>query len=519
MVAGSSRSIARRSATFRVHPQPPSGAKSITREPDLTPLDLTALDATAQAAQVRSRTIRARQLVEATLALIDEIEPTVNAFRVVTRNQALMDAERIDSLPDAELAALPLAGVPVAIKDDTDLRGESTMWGSVVDRGPCENDAEIVRRLRHAGATIIGKTNVPELTLWPWTASDRWGITRNPWNLDLTPGGSSGGSAAAVCTGMASMALGSDGGGSIRYPAGLTGLVGVKPQRDRVPLGAEHASGWHGLIVLGPLTRSVRDAALFLDIVSSSATSTTFRDSIALPPRALRIAVSTNPPRGSAVSLSPVRRKTIEDAVGLLAGLGHEILEVDIDYGLAALWNSTVRLLKGAQTDVAAMPDRDRLEARTRTVARLGRVLPDRTLRRALDREQRITSSINRVFDSADVVLTPLCESPSPRVDKCPTRGAMRSLRAANTSAWLVPWNVTGQPALALPLGIDDDNLPAAIHLVGRPGDEATLLELAAQVESARPFPRWPSSPPTTPDPPSRLQRSDHNRADHNWEE
>ena len=457
----------------------------------MTQTELTDLDATAQAEMVRSRVISARQLVEAALRRIDEIEPMVNAFRVVTAGQALTDADGIDSLTDAELARLPLAGVPVAIKDDTDVAGQSTMWGSAIDRGVSDNDAEVVRRLRRAGATFIGKTNVPELTLWPWTASERWGVTRNPWNPDRTPGGSSGGSAAAVCTGMAAMALGSDGGGSIRYPAGLTGLVGVKPQRNRVPLGPEHGSAWHGLLVLGPLTRSVRDAALFLDAVATPETSTTFRDAIGNPKPRLRIAVSTNPPPGPHVSLSPARRATIEDAADMLAALGHEVVEVDIDYGLASLWNSTVRLLKGAQHDVSSMPDRERLEARTRAVARLGRLLPARSLRRALERERLIAASINRVFDAADVVLTPLCESPAPRIDTCPTRGAMRSLRAASTSAWLVPWNVTGQPALAVPTGIDADTLPTAVQLAGRIGDEATLLALAAQIETARPFPRW----------------------------
>jgi amidase len=466
----------------------------------MTQIDLAALDATAQAEMVRSRVISARQLVEATLQRIDEIEPMVNAFRAVTAGQALTDADGIDSLTDAQLATLPLAGVPVAIKDDTDVAGQSTMWGSAVDRGASENDAEVVRRLRRAGATIIGKTNVPELTLWPWTASERWGVTRNPWNLDRTPGGSSGGSAAAVCTGMAAMALGSDGGGSIRYPAGLAGLVGVKPQRNRVPLGPEHASAWHGLLVLGPLTRSVRDAALFLDAVSTPAASTTFRDAIDNPKPRLRIAASTNPPPGTQVSLSPARRESIEDAADMLAALGHEIIEVDIDYGLASLWNSTVRLLKGAQDDTSSMPDRERLEARTRSVARLGRLLPARSLKRALERERRIAASINRVFDVADVVLTPLSESPAPCIDMCPTRGAMRSLRAANTSAWLVPWNVTGQPGLAVPTGIGDDNLPTAIHLAGRARDEATLLALAAQIEKARPFPRWSRQSPTEPE-------------------
>jgi len=461
----------------------------------MTKFDLTSSDATGLVDGVQTREFSARELVEATLRRIDELEPSVNAFRTVMGTEALVEADRVDSLTDAELAALPLAGVPVAIKDDTDVAGQSTMWGTAGDRGVCDQDADVVGRLRRAGATIIGKTNVPELTLWPWTASEPWGVTRNPWDLERTPGGSSGGSAAAVCTGMAAMALGSDGGGSVRYPAGLTGLVGVKPERDRVPVGPEHGSGWHGLLVLGPLTRSVRDAALFLDVVSQAEASRALRDVIACPAPAIRIAVSTNPPPGSHVSLSAARRRTIDETAELLSSLGHQIIEVDIDYGLASLWNSTVRLLKVGHDDVASLPDRSRLEGRTRAVARLGRLIPARALRHALDSEQRITDSINRVFDDADVVLTPLCAAAVPRIDSCPSRDAYRSLRAANTSAWLVPWNLTGQPAITVPTGIDHDGLPTAIQLSGQADSAATLLALAAQIESARPFRRWSTTP------------------------
>lgn len=293
--------------------------------------------------------------------------------------------------------------------------------------------------------------------------------------------------------GMAARALGSDGGGSIRYPAGLTGLVGLKPQRNRIPVGSEHGSAWHGLLALGPITRSVRDAARFLDVAADAGSE--FRDANAEPSRALRIAMSINAPAGSQVRLSAARRRATEDAAELLAALGHEIVETDIDYGIGSLWNSSVRLLTGVRDDVAAMPDRAELEPRTRAVARLGRLVPDRLLERALGNQQRIASRINRVFEEADVVLTPLCATAAPTLEGCPTRGAIRTLRAANTSAWLVPWNLTGQPALAVPTGIDDDGLPTAIQLVGRPDGEATLLALAAQIESARPFPRWTPAP------------------------
>ena len=262
-------------------------------------------------------------------------------------------------------------------------------------------------------------------------------------------------------------------------------------------MGDEHASGWHGLVVLGPLTRSVRDAACFLDIASAARASTTFRDALEEPSSRLRIAVSTNPPPGTQVSPSDDRRRTVEEAANLLTDLGHEVIEVDIAYGLASLWNSTIRLVKGVQSDVASLPHRGGLEARTRSVARLGRAFPDRSLRRALRREAQVADSINRVFDSADVVFTPLCEASAPLIDDCPIRKAMRSLRAANTSAWLVPWNVTGQPALAVPMGLNDHNMPTSAHLAGRHNDEATLLALAAQIEATRPFPRW-SPPPVS---------------------
>lgn len=439
-------------------------------------------DATELAARVRSRSLPARRLVEDTLQRIAAVDRQVNAFRVVTAESALMEADRIDVLSDVELTDLALAGVPLAVKDDTDVAGLSTMWGTAVDRGVCDRDAVVVERLRRAGAIIIGKTNVPELTLWPWTSSETWGTTRNPWDLDRTPGGSSGGSAAAVAAGMAAIALGSDGGGSIRYPAGLNGLIGLKPQRGRIPIGAEHGSAWNGLVTLGPITRSVRDAALFLDTVTDNGTQ--FREAIAGPPAPLHIAVAVNPPAGSNVTLGPAGRRQIDHIAHQLADLGHTMIEIDIDYPLAALWNSTVRLLRGASDDIRALPDTHRLEARTRANARIGRLFPARTLRRALDREDQIAITINCVMDDADIVLTPLCAAPAPRIDDCPRSGALRSLRHANTSAWLVPFNLTGQPAISVPTGTDI-GLPTAIQLVARPNDEATLLRLAAQLEAA----------------------------------
>jgi amidase len=467
----------------------------------LNALDPVEYDATGQAELVRKGAVSARGLVEATLRRIGQLDGTLNAFRVVLADEALAEADRIDTRERERSEVLPLLGVPIAIKDDTDVAGQVTAWGSSADRPAASADAEVVTRLRAAGAIVIGKTQVPELTLWPWTASKRWGITRNPWDPGRTPGGSSGGSAAAVASGMCAMALGSDGGGSVRYPAGLTGLIGVKPQRARIPVGPEHASAWHGLLALGPLTRSVRDAALFLDLVSDDAPAGGYRARLRPPFTRLRIGVSTEPPPGTQVSLGASAREAVESTTALVEDLGHEIvnINININYGLASLWNSTVRLLKGVEHDVSTVPELAQLERRTRRVARIGKLLPDRSLRRALAREPEVAAAINAVFGSVDVLLTPLCARPAPKVDDCPSTGALRSFRSSNTSAWLVPWNVTGQPAVAVPAGIDDEGLPTAVQLVGRPNDESMLLQLATEIESNRPFPRWSPRPPPAP--------------------
>ena len=213
-------------------------------------------------------TITAPALLEIYLDRIARLDPQLRSYRVVlaetARQEALAAQRRLDAGE-----RLPLLGVPVAIKDDNDVTGELTACGSSGVSAPAAHDAEVVSRLRAAGAVIIGKTNVPELMIFPFTESLTFGVTRNPWNTALSPGGSSGGSGAAVAAGLAPLALGSDGGGSIRIPSGWCGLFGIKPQRDRVSL-APHEDAWCGLSVNGPLARTVEDAALFLDVTTTT---------------------------------------------------------------------------------------------------------------------------------------------------------------------------------------------------------------------------------------------------------
>jgi amidase len=207
---------------------------------------------------VRERQMQPRELVELCLRRIEALDPQLNAFRVTIAEQALAEADALTNLDGA------LAGVPVAVKDDLPVAGQVTSWGSRSQGRRRTDDSEAVRRLRAAGAIPIGITNVPELMIFPWTATDANGITRNPWDTSRTPGGSSGGSGAAVAAGMVPAATGSDGGGSIRIPAACCGLVGMKPTRGRVSMQPD-GEGWLGLSVYGPLARTVRDSALMLD--------------------------------------------------------------------------------------------------------------------------------------------------------------------------------------------------------------------------------------------------------------
>ena len=233
----------------------------------MDPRDLAFAGAGEQARLLAAGIVTAPALLDVYLDRIARLDPELRSYRVVLANTARQEAAAAQARLDAG-ERLPLLGVPIAIKDDVDVAGEVTTYGSSADGPAAAQDAEVVRRLRAAGAVVIGKTAVPELTIWPFTETVTFGATRNPWDTAYTPGGSSGGSGAAVAAGLAPMALGSDGAGSIRIPSAWCGLFGIKPQRDRVPL-APHDGAWYGLTVNGPIARTVEDAALFLDVTTS----------------------------------------------------------------------------------------------------------------------------------------------------------------------------------------------------------------------------------------------------------
>jgi amidase len=444
--------------------------------------DLAYAGVAQQAELVRSGAVSARELVELSLERIERLDPSVNAFRVVHAERARAEADAAQARVDAGEVA-PLLGVPVAVKDNMDVAGEATTHGTGVAVEPAAADCEVVRRLRAAGAVVVGKTNMPELALWPQlTESQTWGATRNPWDPRRSTGGSSGGSAAAVAAAMVAGALGSDGGGSIRIPSAACGLFGIKPQRGRVPL-APDDDHWLGLSCFGPMTRTVADAAVLLDALAGGPAGYA-RAARTAPPR-LRIAVSTRPtlpakPKAAA-------REAVASTADLLRSLGHVVRERDPDYGqIQPLFGP--RYARGAWLDAQRLGRGAELERRTRGIVRLGGRL-ERLAARARAKEAVRATRINAVFDEHDVLMTPVTAAQPPAVGRFDGAGAVRTfLGAGGFACYTAVWNVTGQPAAAVPAGFDADGLPIAVQLVARPDDEATLFALAAQIEQARPW-------------------------------
>jgi amidase len=449
-----------------------------------------------QAQLIAAGEVSSRELVELYLARIARYDPVLNAFRTVFAERALLEATQADSRRAAG-ALRPLLGVPIAVKDDIDVAGELTCYGTNANQTPAAADAEVVRRLREAGAVIIGKTHVPEMTLWPFTETASFGVTRNPWDLQRAPGGSSGGSGAAVAAGLVGAALGSDGAGSIRIPAAWCGLLGLKPQRGRVPL-APRPRAWHGMSVNGVLTRRVADTALFHDAVSGPsevdldkppAPEMPFVQATAAAPGRLRIAYSTKFPGVVLAKLDERASRALEQTVELLRSLGHELAERDPDYGNDAIPNVIARYMRGAHDDVQKLEHPERLERRTRTFARLGGLIPNGLLARSFAGEKGLSERINRVFADHDFLITPAVAAQAPPIGALQGRGALWTL---NTVAGWVPyngvWNLTGQPAVSVPAGFSAEGLPQAVQIVAPEGREGPLLALAAQIEAQRPW-------------------------------
>ena len=441
------------------------------------------MTATETAAAVRRGALTARAAAEEALARIAERDPDIGAFQVVRVQRALEEADAVDARPDR--STLPLAGVPVAVKDNVQVAGEPMRDGSAgSDPQPQRADHEIVARLRAAGAVVVGLTRVPELCVFGATDSV-FGVTRNPWDRTRTPGGSSGGSAAAVAAAMVPIAHGNDGMGSIRIPAACCGLVGIKPGLGTVPSGVGNGS-WYDMAENGPLTTTVADSALMLSVLAAQPELSEAAESA---PGPVRVAVSVKAP-APLIPVDPAYVAAARAAGEALGRAGHRVQEAELPYRTGAGLAATARWFAGTELDARLLLDRSKLEKRVARHAAAGRAV----LRAGLVREQGRAAwrrHAEAFFADHDVLVTPTLAQLPITAEPWGARSWAANMRANTAYApFANPWNLAGWPAITVPAGSHPSGMPLSVQLVARPGGEALLLGLAGQLEQLMPWQR-----------------------------
>jgi amidase len=452
------------------------------------------------ARMVRDGEITSRELVEASFERIEALQPELNAFVHLDQEGALATADAIGPGDPR-----PFAGVPIAMKDTTPVAGMPFTYGSdLFGDFVAQHDSFVTRRVRDAGFVIVGKTNMPEFGILPVSEPRRFGPARNPWDTSRTPGGSSGGAAAAVASGMVPIAHGSDGGGSIRIPAACCGLVGLKATRGRISRGPEQGDDF--LVQDGSLSRTVAETAEMLDLLAgyelgdaswAPPPAEPFAVAAGREPGRLRIGVTTAMPIEA--ELEPVAGAAVTEAADLLASLGHEVEDFDAPWQRANLLElftmvfgtgiSTAIYFGGLVT--GREPTEDLVEPLSWETWKIiqGRGGMDYLLART--QLQAVSRAWMGAMDAYDAILTPALGQRPVKIgelDACSSNPLDDFRRSGHFTPYTASFNVSGQPAISLPLFHGDDGLPLAVQLVGRPADEATLLSLGAQLEAARPW-------------------------------
>lgn len=454
------------------------------------------LSAVEQAELVRSGELSSRELVQASLEQIERLNPTVNAFVALCSERALAEASAI-----APGDPRPLCGVPIGVKDLLSAtEGLPTTHGSAgFGDWVADHDTAHIRRLRDAGAIVIGKTNTPELGMRPVTENERYGPTRNPWNTSLSAGGSSGGSAAATALGMVGLAEGSDLGGSIRIPASCCGLVGLKPSRGRVSIGPDYGAIGLGTPADGVLTRTVRDTATALDVIAGyepgdhhylPAPDVPFAVAAQHAPERVPVRVALAAPLGVPVDAEPLA--AARHVAEALASLGHDVDEGPPDWDDESFPESWGTFMTGTIQHLVRVIERlhgrpvqpGRLEPATRAWAVESTPVALVDYLEAAERLWAFSRRVIRSWPPGSVLLTPT-------LTRLPAEiAALRSAAgvtddAVRFSALVRIWNVTGQPAITVPLYETANGIPVGIQLIGPPGRDGLLISLAAQLETA----------------------------------
>jgi amidase len=460
-------------------------------------------DALGLAQLVRSGQIRPAKLLEVAMQAVEAVNPEIHAVVGTTLEEA--------SAALLRNPAAPFFGVPFLVKDlGLSLAGVASEGGARLFKGSiAARDCELGSRLKRAGLMTIGRTNTPEFGNNASTEPVAQGPTRNPWDLGRSPGGSSGGSAAAVAAGITPIAHASDGGGSIRIPAGHCGVFGLKPSRARNPTGPDGDEFLFGLVNPHVITRSVRDSAAMLDAtcgpesggrIALPRPSIAFSGAVERPPGRLRIAFTAEPPLG-APRPAPECSRMIEDVVALCQDLGHELQEAapavdfeDLVSVFSVLSAAVIKhLVDGLPAPLASKVGEPTLEATTLKAIALGAKLTAMDLLNVFDVMNRIARSLGSFFESYDVWLSPVAATPPLPLGALnanhPNLSATEWTRQFLVACpYTTMFNVSGQPAMSIPLHWSAQGLPIGSHFAARTGEESTLLSLAAQLEEARPW-------------------------------
>jgi amidase len=442
---------------------------------------------------VRKKEVRPREVAEFFLARINQLDSRVGAFITLTPERAMADAERLEKAGAAEAAAMPLYGVAYSLKDLTWTRDIRTTFGSKnYENWHAPADHEVAIRLRNAGGILLGKTSTPEFGARPTTECGLCPPARNPWNLEHTAGGSSGGAAAALAAGFHPIAQGSDGGGSIRIPSACCGLVGIKPSRGRITMNPSAGEGWGGFSTTGPMARTVRDVALMLDAMAGWVpgdpyaawpNARPFLEAASQRPRKLRLAAI------SETAVGPVDSEMLagfESACAALREMGHSIERINLDPAKMLMDHVRVVVICGIASNRIENPDL--MDPIVRGSWEWGAKVAAPDYIRALTQVHNLAREVVQRLMPYDALLTPTLTRPAVRIGTMAMNPETAGQEIYGWTAFTFPFNATGQPALSLPNGFSTSGLPLAIQIVGRPYDEAGIIALAAQFEEARPW-------------------------------
>ncbi len=442
---------------------------------------------------VLKKEIRPREVAEFFIARTQKLNPRLGAFMTITPERALADADRIEKMSESDRNRALMFGVPYSIKDLNWTKDIPTSMGSKnYERFMPPADDEIVIRMRNAGGILLGKTSTPEFGGRPTTEGGLCPPARNPWNLEHTAGGSSGGAGSALAAGLGSLAQGSDGGGSIRIPSACCGVVGIKPSRGRISMSPVAGEAWAGFATFGPMARSVLDVATMLDVMHGPVVGdpywapepvTSFRSAVGIPPRKLRIGMITK------TALAKVDSETIDalqSSARLFEEMGHRIEPLNVDPG--ARMRDIVMSLICAGVGSVPVTDINLVDPVVRELWETGQKMTASQYIATVTQMHNMSREIVQELAPYDVVISPVTSRPAIKLGTLPSAPNKYLTELPEWIPFTYPFNATGQPAFSVPTGFSKSGLPLAMQIVGRPADEVTIIGLAAQFERARPW-------------------------------